>query len=268
VEENFIEQYNRLINPGDKPEDVKQTFGYRLLQDKIVPQWLQMIPYKVPDDLAILKPGVLLFKVNFKQTMAEALYHVVLTQKEGGFILEAERTLDLILRDWPNFYEPWLRKGEFLAERKAWPDAAQAMLKGIGLAPAELRPGLFAAAAGTLYNNQEHALALEVYRFAFTSSPTPDISSYLAWVLATSKDDKLRNGAEALTLAQQIVQTQPTSSAYLSVLSAALAELGRMPEAVAAADQAVANARLRQDANTPLFEQRLAVLKSGQPLRY
>lgn len=267
-EENFIEQYHRLIYPDAKPEEVKLTFGYRLMQDKVVPQWLQMIPYKVPDDLALLKPFVMLFKVNFKQTMPEALYHVAESQRISGDLVAAERTIDAILRDWPNFYEPWLRKGEFLVARKAWREAAEAMLKGTGLAPAELRPGLFAAAASTFYTNQEHALAIEIYRLALANSPTPDLSSYLAWVLATSRQDNLRNGKESVELAQAVLKTRPTSPSYLSVLSAALAELGRGAEAIATADQAVANARLQQDPNTEIFVQRLNQLKAGQPLRY
>lgn len=267
-EENFIEQYHRLIYPKAPPEEVKQTFAYRLLQEKVVPQWLQMIPYKVPDDLTDLKPVVMLFKVNFNQTMPEALYNVARTQIAGGAVLEGEKTIDRITGEWPQFYEPWLLKGELLAGRAAWKEAAQAMLNGIGRAPANLKAGLFANAAGTLYNNQQHTLAVEVYRFALNTSPTTDLSSYLAWILATSKDDALRHGQEAHKIAEEIVKAQPTSPAYLSVMSAALAELGRMPEAVAAAEQAVATARLRQDPSAEILAQRLETLKSGQPLRY
>ncbi|MBL9200561.1 MAG: tetratricopeptide repeat protein [Opitutaceae bacterium] len=267
-EENFIEQYHQLLYPKDPKEELKKTFGYRLLQDKVVPQWLQMIPYKVPDDLAQLKPFVMLFKVNFNQTMPEALYHIFENQLVSGEVAAAERTLDRILRDWPNFWEPYLRKAELLAGRKSWVEASQTFLRGVALAPADKRPGFFANFASTLYNNEQHLLAIEIYRAALQSNATPDLASYLAWIFATSKIEGVRNGQEALNLAQQVVQTNPTSSSYLSVLSAAYAELGRMPEAVAAADQSVANARLRNDPNTAIFEQRLAALRAGQPLRY
>ncbi len=266
-EENFIEQYYRLINPGSQAADVKQSFGYRLFQEKVVPQWLQMIPYKVPDDLASLKPGVMLFKVNFKQTMPEALFWVFKSQLAVDAVPEAERTLDRILAEWPNFYEPWIEKAKLLAGRKAWQESAQTWLKGIGQAGPEIRPALFAEAASTFFNSGEHAMAIEIYRIALKNSPTADLTSYLAWVLATSKQDKLRNGPEALELCQQLLKTQPTPSAYYSVLSAAFAEVGRMPEAVNAAEQALANAIQRKEPAAELFAQRLAVLKSGQPLR-
>lgn len=267
-EENFIEQYHRLIYPKAPAEEVKLTFAYRLLQEKVVPQWLQMIPYKAPDDLTDLKPVVMLFKVNFNQTMPEALFHVARTQIAGGVPLDGEKTIDRLITEWPQFYEPWLVKGELLGARAAWKDAAQAMLNGISRAPANLKEGLFANAASSLYKNQQHALAIEIYRIALNSAPSADLASYLGWILATSKDDAVRNGKEAHRIAEEVVKLQPTSSAYLSVLSAALAELGRMPEAVAAAEQAAATARLRQDPSTEIFTQRLEVLKSGQPLRY
>lgn len=268
LEENFIEQYHQLIYPHAPREDVKKTFGYRLLQDKVVPQWLQIIPYKVPDDLAQLKPFVMLFKVNFNQTMPEALYHISESQIVSGEVAAAERTLDRIVTEWPNFYEPHLRKADLLAGRKSWDEAVQSFQRGVALAPIDKRTAFVANFASTLYNNEQHALAIDIYRTALQSHATPDLASYLAWIYATSKFDGIRNGQEALNLAQKVVQTNPTSASYLSVLSAAYAELGRMADAVATADQAVANARLRNDPSTTVFEQRLAALRAGQPLRY
>ncbi|MBK5291925.1 MAG: hypothetical protein JJE04_09650, partial [Acidobacteriia bacterium] len=71
-DENFIGQYYQLLHPGAPIEEIKKCFGLRLLVDKQVPQWLQMIPYKIPDDLKSLNVTVMLFKVNFKQNLAEA----------------------------------------------------------------------------------------------------------------------------------------------------------------------------------------------------
>ncbi len=267
MEENFIEQYYRLLNPNAKPEEVRHCFGFRILYEKHVPQWLQMIPYSVPPDLVSLKPVVMLFKVNFNQTIPEALYNVALSQIAAGAVDDGERKLDDVIRQFPQFFEPWLRKGELLVARKAWPEAAEAMLKGASLAPAANRLNIYISGAGAFFHQNQHALAIRIYRTALAELKNTDIASYLAWVLATSKDDTLRNGKEAYEIAQQVVKTEPNNPAYLSVLSGALAEIGRFPEAVQAADQAVANATLRNDPSTPLLAQRLQTLRAEKPLR-
>jgi hypothetical protein len=52
-------------------------------------------------------------------------------------------------------------------------------------------------------------------------------------------------------------------------LAAALAETGRFPEAINAADRALANARTQPQPPGALkmFEERLAILRSQKPLR-
>jgi tetratricopeptide (TPR) repeat protein len=268
MEENFIVEYYRLLNPGATDDEVRKCFGYRLLYDRVVPVWLQMIPYAVPADLVSLKPTLMLFKVNFQQTMPEAVYNVSKAQVAAGAIDDGERTLDGLLKQWPQFYEPWLSKGELLIARKAWVEAADAMLKGISLAGPNLRPGLYGVAAKALYDQGQHALAIRIYRTALAEQPTSDLASYLAWILATSKVDSVRNGQEALDLIQQALKAQPNTPSYLSVLSGALAELGRFPEAIDAADRALTNGRLRNDSATQVYAERLEILKSGKLLRF
>jgi hypothetical protein len=75
-EENFIQQYYTLLHPGATPDQVRSSFGYKLFFQRVVPQWLQMIPYRMPDNLNSLKTEVMLFKVNFGQSLAEAHDHV------------------------------------------------------------------------------------------------------------------------------------------------------------------------------------------------
>jgi hypothetical protein len=270
AQENFIEQYYRLLHPNAKDEDVRRCFGLRILADKVVPQWLQMIPYKVPGDLASLKPMVMLFKVNFGQTLPEALYNVALAQIAAGSVDEGERALDQLLKIAPEVPEPWLRKGELLLIRRAWAESADHSLKGISLAAPQNRKALYTSIAATFYNNQQVALAAKIYRAAVADQPSADLVGYLAWILATSNDDSLRNGKEALELAQLAAKAEPASPSIQSVLSAALAENGRFAEAVEAADRAVANSAIRKDPPSiqQEFAQRLAVLKTGKSLRF
>jgi protein O-mannosyl-transferase len=61
----------------------------------------------------------------------------------------------------------------------------------------------------------------------------------LAWVLAASSDDELRNGPEAVRLAEHACElTQYREPLLIGTLAAAYAEAGRFPEAVATAEKA------------------------------
>ena len=268
-EENFIQQYYQLLHPNATAEEIKQGFGYRLFADRVVPQWLEMLPYNVPDDLKTLNMSVMLFKVNFQQSLVEAFYHVALAQIAMGAIQEADNTLDMLVKKAPQYYRAWLQKGELLFARHSWRESAEYYLKGISLAPAGERVPLYISAASNLYNQGQQALAMRIYRAAQADQPSAETACYLAWVLATSADDTLRDGKEALRLAQEAIKADPHSPTFLNSLAAALAENGRFTEAVDAADQALANARLQPDAATvvPIFSQRLAILRSGKPIR-
>jgi len=89
----------------------------------------------------------------------------------------------------------------------------------------------------------------------------------LARVLAAAPDDSVRNGREALRIAQQLLQTQ-RSPALLETTAMAQAELGRYDEAIAAERQAMT---LAQTAGQPALADRmretLARYQQRQPSR-
>jgi len=65
----------------------------------------------------------------------------------------------------------------------------------------------------------------------------------LSWLLSTSPEDALRNGAKAVELAERSVQlTRGRDGGSLDTLAAAFAEAGRFEEAIAVASQAAAAA--------------------------
>lgn len=90
----------------------------------------------------------------------------------------------------------------------------------------------------------------------------------LAWVLATTTRDDLRNAQEALRMAKQVCDhTTPTPHA-LDVLAAAQASVGDFPAAVETAHQALGLA-MAQD-NTALaqrIERRIRLYETGHPFR-
>jgi len=267
-DESFIEQYYLLLHPKGTADEIRQSFGYQLLVDRKVPAWLQMIPYKIPDDLATLKTSVMLFKVAFEQTPADALYHIALGKIALGLITEAEADFDTLIKQSPASPQPWLRKGEVLFSRHEWAASAEATFQGIQRMPTAQRPGLYAAAARSFYERQQPQQAIQLYHAALKEQFDVNIAAYLAFILATTVDDKLRNGTEALKVAQLAQKADPGSPTVLNSVAAALAETGKFPEATAAAEKAIANARVRNEgAIIPVTEERLALYRSGRPLR-
>ena len=110
--------------------------------------------------------------------------------------------------------------------------------------------------------------AIETYHQALRSDPDfgPALNN-LAWILASSPKAELRNGAEAVKLAERVCdQTQHHTSFYMGTLAAAYAEAGRFPEAVATAEKAE---RLAIDAGlTDVAEknrQLLEYYRAGKP---
>jgi hypothetical protein len=63
-EDNFIRQYYWLLHPRATDEELRQCFGNRLMLDKAVPPWLEVIPFKLREELTALQSSVMLFKVK------------------------------------------------------------------------------------------------------------------------------------------------------------------------------------------------------------
>ncbi len=112
--------------------------------------------------------------------------------------------------------------------------------------------------------------AVEAYRRALELEPRqPTALNNLAWILATAKDDALRDGAEAVALAEAACAlTDRQNAGRLDTLAAALAEAGRFDEAIAVAEEglALANAQNLPDRAAKL-KTRLTAYRSGQPIR-
>jgi tetratricopeptide (TPR) repeat protein len=89
--------------------------------------------------------------------------------------------------------------------------------------------------------------AIAAYRNALRISPkNVPAQSNLAWILATSSDPSLRNGSEAVLLAQQADSESSRSENHpivLRILAAAYAESGRFAEAKETAQQALQEAK-------------------------
>jgi len=108
-------------------------------------------------------------------------------------------------------------------------------------------------------------------RKSFTAAAAknhPESAALLAWLLATSREATLRDGSEALRLANLAVHARPLDAKARGALAAAFAENGRFPEANGAILHAI---ELAEDAGDEALAVRLnaqfLVYQSGHPWR-
>jgi tetratricopeptide (TPR) repeat protein len=112
------------------------------------------------------------------------------------------------------------------------------------------------------------AEAIGQYKEALTLSPeNVAAQSNLAWLLATSPDPSLRNGPEAVLLAEQASRSSGGKRPLvLRILAAAYAEAGRFSEARATAHEALQAADDQgNSALSDFLRKEIALYESGQP---
>lgn len=97
---------------------------------------------------------------------------------------------------------------------------------------------------------QQTTDAIRVLRIAAEPGNNPKTMTRLAYMLATSRNDAARNGAEAVRWAERaMAMTETPRHADLAVLAAAYAEAGQFAKAIEAAERAIAAADQAGDAN-------------------
>jgi tetratricopeptide (TPR) repeat protein len=107
----------------------------------------------------------------------------------------------------------------------------------------------------------------QLRRAVLLQSDSVEALNNLAWLLATSSDDKVRNGAEAVQYAERASRLPPVKGMCVpGTLAAAYAEAGRFSEAVATAEKAVADETAAGDARfAAINQQLLGLYREGRP---
>ena len=229
---NFLDAYLAAINPGATPEELRATFGSRVLFDHHVPQWLQAIPF-------LSRPGspsksVLLFRVVPDQTEFDAAWSQAIALAAAG-----DDSL-----------------------------ALTTFRRAIALAPTAQRVELLASAARETYRWRAHRVSLVLFEQSLASDRSPSTILAIAWLLSTSPDDAVRNGARAVALMEPLVRANAAAGGVLDTYAAALAEAGRFDEAVRAQGVAIDNARREGDAaSAARATERLRSYRGGRPWR-
>jgi len=120
------------------------------------------------------------------------------------------------------------------------------------------------------FQARQVAEAADAFEATINLAPnSAEACNNLAWILATSPDPKLRNGARAVELAERAAQLSSNTNAFiLGALAAAYAENGHFDQAIGAAQQADRLAESqRNDALSLALEHQINIYKSRQPFR-
>jgi tetratricopeptide (TPR) repeat protein len=99
------------------------------------------------------------------------------------------------------------------------------------------------------------------------SNNSPTVLNNLAWLFATHKNPKFRDGEKAVQLAAKAcLLTDQKNAVYLDTLAAAYAEVGRFDQAVQTAQKAVEMARASGQAGLAKdMEDRILLYRTGKP---
>jgi Tfp pilus assembly protein PilF len=128
--------------------------------------------------------------------------------------------------------------GRALASQGRFDEAIENFHKAIQINPNH--PDAFFGFGIALTQSGRTKEAVAQYREALRLNPNlAGALNNLAWVLAATPDDELRNGAEAVRLAERACElTHHGEPLFIGTLAAAYAEAGRFPEAVTTEEKA------------------------------
>jgi tetratricopeptide (TPR) repeat protein len=145
----------------------------------------------------------------------------------------------------PAYPEAHYNLGNFLAKQGRSTEAIEHFQKALEIKPDSTKVHYRLALA--LKHQGRFEAAIVHYKKVLELEPRPMLAENgLAWLLATCPDARLRNGDQAVELAQQAVQLSGGQHPeILDTLAAAYAEAGRFPEAVANAERALHLAEVR-----------------------
>jgi tetratricopeptide (TPR) repeat protein len=143
----------------------------------------------------------------------------------------------------PDDPDNFAKSGRLLMQQQRWAEAEADTRQVLALQPddfyAHENLGVILPQLGRATEGLQHwETALKLHPDAL------DLLNNLAWLLATSPDPALRDGPQAVTLAEHACQlTGWQKTIYIGTLAAAYAEAGRFDDAITTAQKACARAR-------------------------
>ena len=192
-----------------------------------------------------------------------------------GFVLadagEADAALpqfETALRFYPGYWEAYAGLGRAFSAKTNWSDALNAYEKAIAANPSDAQTRFERAAI--LAQQRRVGEAVSGYLDGLRLDPNNiEALNNLAWILATTVDDKARDGARAVSLAlRACLFTRFENPVLIGTLAAAYAEAGTFNLAIETAQKARDLARASGNKSVATRnEELLGLYKSGKPYR-
>ena len=206
--------------------------------------------------------------LDIQPAFADAHASIGSLDLSSGKLQEAAREFEEALRTRPRYYEARFGLG-LTYQRMGKLDAAitnfeETIRLKSDLAVAYRSLGDLFLATGRFSD------ALVQYRqFLILEPNSAEVLGRTAWLLATHNDPAVRNGVEAVQLAEKACQLTGYAQAQpLNALAAAYAEAGKFDLAVNTEQKALEIARAKNQANLiPMSESLLKLYQSGKPYR-
>jgi tetratricopeptide (TPR) repeat protein len=168
----------------------------------------------------------------------------------------------------PDYAEAYYNRGNVLFAKGRIDEAIADFEKALQIQPndADAHTGL----GNALLRKAALKEAIAHYNQAMALAPgDPHSRSNLAWVLATSSDASIRDGAKAVELAQQAISlSRGREPLFFRTLAAAYAEAGRFSDAIAVIQQAAPIVRMQGKSGLAnLLEEDVLLYRGQVPLR-
>ncbi|MCY3971451.1 MAG: tetratricopeptide repeat protein [Acidobacteria bacterium] len=172
----------------------------------------------------------------------------------------------------PDFAAAHALLGNLLGQQERYVEAASHYARALARDPTN--PGWHAGRAMALILGRRHKAAhsaLRSGRRAVASggadtAAIDHLDTLLARLLSASPDPSVRNGAEALAIAQRLMGAQPTLD-RAETLAMALAETGDFERAAELQQQVLSEVERRGASSTAGQRQRLSAYRNGEPAR-
>lgn len=179
----------------------------------------------------------------------EAALELALARADLGSLAESAQLYQSVLKRQPDRFEALTGLGHALTQMGRAGEAIPLLERALGQHRNDVSC-LYALANARLMEGQS-SLAADLYRKVLEKEPRiVEAQANLAWLLATSVEDSLRNGAEAVQWANRASDASGGSDpSILRILAAAHAEAGQYPDAVVTIERAVGLAFQQGDAN-------------------
>ncbi len=210
------------------------------------------------------------FQLALKTENSALIHHdIARTLMKLGRVDEAIAEYETALRLEPDYRRSLVELAAALGQRGRLDEAAAVLRRLLELRPADDGNRRLLAVTLTRTGRVEEAIA-EYRVLVRRDSSDLDALNNIAWIRATHADPRVRDGAEAVRLAEQARDRSAAPVAVLySTLAAAYAEAARFPDAVRAGGRAVELARAGRDTDAAnRFAGQLACYRAGRPFHF